>query len=53
MEIGKNGKRRQKLKYASWLSLTQYTWPPSRRIQNLKTQAKIENYYMESSGMPK
>ena len=40
-ERWKNGKRRQKLITESWFSFPQYTWPLSRRIQNLKTLAVI------------
>ena len=41
IERSKNGKRRQKLISASWISFLQYTWPFSRCVQNLKTAAAI------------
>ena len=40
-ERWKKGKRRQKLITESWFSFSQYTWPLSRCIQNLKTLAVI------------
>ena len=41
MEKRKSGKRRQKLITESWFSFSQYTWPLSNSIQNLKTLAII------------
>ena len=41
MEKRKNGKRRQKLITESWFSFSQYTWPLSKCMQNLKTLAVI------------
>ena len=41
MEKRKNGKRRQKLITEFWFSFSQYTWPLSRYIQNLKNLAVI------------
>ena len=41
MEKRKNGKRRQKLITESWFSFSQYSWPLSMCIQNLKTLAII------------
>ena len=38
----RDGTRRQKIISASWFSFTQYTWPCSRCIQNLKTLALVE-----------
>ena len=51
MEKRKNGKRRQILITESWFSFSQYTWPLSRCIQNLKTLAVIraENSETKSS----
>ena len=41
MEKRKNVKNKDKINSASWYSFSQYTWPLSRCIQNLKTLALI------------